>query len=273
LPQDSHPSLPSRSRVKNRSGTESGPAYPIESVGNALALLLLYKDRHAIRVAEASDALGVARSTAHRLLAMLQHYGLVRQNPRTRAYHAGSALVELGAAVSAEVDVQAAVRPLLEKLVDELGETAHVCTLRGRDSIFLGCVESPKALRSGDRTGTALPAYATSAGKALLAALSDDAVRERFPNETLEPLTRRTIRTRSALLAELRRVRERGFATNVDESESGLWAFGCAIRGRSGEVRAAITVSGPGARFRDLDQNRVAAALQAACETAGAEIR
>jgi IclR family acetate operon transcriptional repressor len=273
LPQDSHPSLPSRSRVKNRSGTESGPAYPIESVGNALALLLLYKDRHAIRVAEASDALGVARSTAHRLLAMLQHYGLVRQNPRTRAYHAGSALVELGAAVSAEMDVQAAVRPLLEKLVDELGETAHVCTLRGRDSIFLGCVESPKALRSGDRTGTALPAYATSAGKALLAALSDDAVRERFPNETLEPLTRRTIRTRSALLAELRRVRERGFATNVDESESGLWAFGCAIRGRSGEVRAAITVSGPGARFRDLDQNRVAAALQAACETAGAEIR
>jgi IclR family acetate operon transcriptional repressor len=273
LPQDSQASLPSRSDVKNRSGTEPAPAYPIESVGNALALLLLYKDRHAIRVAEASDALGVARSTAHRLLAMLQHFGFVRQNARTRAYHAGPALMEIGMAVIAEMDVQAAVRPHLEKLVDELGETAHVCALRGRDSVFLGCVESSKALRAGDRTGTALPAYATSAGKALLAALGDDAVRERFPNEILEPLTRRTIRTRSALLAELRRVRERGYATNVDESETGLWAFGRAIRGRGGDVRAAITVSGPAARFRELDQNRVAAALQAACEAAGAEIR
>jgi IclR family transcriptional regulator, acetate operon repressor len=259
--------------VKNRSGTEAAPAYPIESVGNALALLLLYKDRHAIRVAEASDALGVARSTAHRLLAMLQHFGFVRQNARTRAYHAGPALVEIGMAVIAEMDVQAAVRPHLEKLVDELGETAHVCALRGRDSVFLGCVESPKALRAGDRTGTMLPAYATSAGKALLAELGEETVRERFPNETLDPLTRRTIRTRTALLAELRRVRERGFATNVDESESGLWAVGRAIRGRAGDVRAAITVSGPAARFRELDQNRVAAALQAACEAAGAEIR
>jgi DNA-binding IclR family transcriptional regulator len=235
--------------------------------------LLLYKDRHAIRVAEASDALGVARSTAHRLLAMLQHFGFVRQNARTRAYHAGPALMEIGMAVIAEMDVQAAVRPHLEKLVDDLGETAHVCALRGRDSVFLGCVESSKALRAGDRTGTALPAYATSAGKALLAALGDDRVRERFPNEILEPLTRRTIRTRTALLAELRRVRERGYATNVDESETGLWAFGRAIRGRSGDVRAAITVSGPAARFRELDQNQVAAALQAACEAAGAEIR
>jgi DNA-binding IclR family transcriptional regulator len=88
--------------VKHGPRTETAPAYPIESVGNALALLLLYKDRQAIRVAEASNALGVARSTAHRLLAMLQHFGFVRQNARSRAYHAGPALVEIGMAVIAD---------------------------------------------------------------------------------------------------------------------------------------------------------------------------
>lgn len=259
--------------MKNGLSTATPPAYPIESVGNALALLLLYKERHAIRVAEASDALGVARSTAHRLLAMLQHFGFVRQDAKTRAYHAGPALVEIGMAVIAEIDIRTAVRPHLEALVAEVGETVHVCALRGRDSVFLGCVESPKAVRSGDRSGTALPAYATSAGKALLAELGDDAVRERFPQETLEPLTRRTIRTRTALLAELKRVRERGYATNIDESESGLAAMGRVIRGKGGEVRAAITVSGPAARFRELDQNHIAAALRAACDAAGTEIR
>ena len=259
--------------MKNGLSTAAPPAYPIESVGNALALLLLYKERHAIRVAEASEALGVARSTAHRLLAMLQHFGFVRQDARTRAYHAGPALVELGMAVIAEIDIRTAVRPHLEALVAEVGETVHVCALRGRDSVFLGCVESPKAVRTGDRSGTALPAYATSAGKALLAELSDDAVRERFPQEMLQPLTRRTIRTRTALLGELKRVRERGYATNTDESENGLAAIARVIRGKSGEVRAAITVSGPAARFRNLDQNHIAAALQAACDAAAAEIR
>ena len=249
------------------------PAYPIESVANALRLLLVFRDRPAIRVAEAGRYLGVARSTAHRLLAMLAQFGLAVQDPRTRAYRAGPALIALGTAVTANEDIQTALRPYLETLVSTFGETVHLCTLRGSDVAFLAGVESSKALRAGDRTGTVLPAHATSAGKALLAVLGDSAVLERFPRETLPGLTQRTIRTRSALLRELQHVRERGFALNNAESEAGLAAVSCVVYSRDGEPRGAITISGPEARLRNADRGRMVAAMRNACDAASAAIR
>jgi DNA-binding IclR family transcriptional regulator len=249
------------------------PAYPIESVANALKLLLVFRDRPAIRVAEAGRALGVARSTAHRLLAMLVQFGFVVQDAETRAYHAGPALVAIGTAVTANEDMQTAVRPYLEKLVSTFGETVHVCTLRGNDVVFLAGVESSKALRAGNRTGTVLPAHATSGGKALLAVLGDAAVLERFPREALPGLTRRTIRTRTALLRELQNVRERGFAINNAESEAGLAAVSCVVYSRTGEPRGAITISGPEARLRTIDRARMIGAMRNACDAASATIR
>lgn len=247
--------------------------YPIESVANALKLLLLFRDRPAIRVADAGRYLGVARSTAHRLLAMLAQFGFAVQDPKTRAYHAGPALVAIGSSVTANDDIRSAARPHMEALVSTFGETVHVCTLRGGDIAFLSSVESSKALRVGDRSGTVLPAYATSAGKALLAILGDAAVRERFPDEMLPALTRKTIRTRTALLRELQNVRERGFAINNAESEAGITALGCAIYNRAGEPRGALVMSMPEARFRAADLTRIAAALRNACDAVSSSIR
>ena len=244
----------------------AGPNYPIESVANALRLLLAFKDRRSVGVSEAARELGVARSTAHRLLAQLAHFEFVSQDARTKTYTAGPALSDLGRIVAAHDDVQAAAHRYLVSLVETFGETAHLCVMQGQDVLFVDGEESNKALRSGNRVGTALPAYATSGGKVLLAALRDDAVRERYPAETLHAVTRRTIRTRSALLAELHAVRARGYATNNGESEPGLSAISALIRSRDGAPRAALTMAGPETRFRHLDLDRMAAAIQAACQ-------
>src|ERR1700749_5008985 len=93
------------------------PAYPIGSVASALQLLLVFREPPAIRVAEAGRLLGVARSTAHRQLAMLAHFGFVVQNDKTHAYHPGPALVEIGTALAATEDVRTAALPQLESLV------------------------------------------------------------------------------------------------------------------------------------------------------------
>jgi IclR family acetate operon transcriptional repressor len=258
--------------VKNASETAE-PAYPVASVGRALTLLLLFRERSTIRVADAARLLGVAGSTAHRLLSMLAHFGLLVQVAQTRAYSAGPTLLELGIAVTSNDDIQAAMRPHLESLASTFGETVHVCTRRGAEVNFLACVESSRALRAGSRTGTVLPAHAVSAGKALLATLPDSAVLELYPRETLPALTRRTLRTRTALLADLRLVRERGFAVNEAESEPGLVALSCVVNSRRGEPRGAITISGPEARMRNADRLRMVAAMRAACDAAGAMIR
>jgi len=235
-------------------------------------LLLAFKERPAVGVSEAARELGVARSTAHRLLAQLAHFGFVAQDARTKIYTAGPALFELGAVVVVHDDVQAAAHRYLTSLVATFGETVHLCVLQGQDVRFIDGVESAKALRSGNRAGTLLPAHATSSGKVLLAALRDEAVRERYPDEALPAVTRRTIRTRTALLAELHAVRSRGYATNNGESEPGLSAISCLIRTSSGAPRAALTMAGPETRFRHLDLDRMAAAMQAAAQATSAAL-
>ena len=252
---------------------DPGPNYPIESVSNALRLLLAFKERPNVGVSEAARELGVARSTAHRLLAQLAHFDFVTQDSRTKTYIAGAALFDLGQVVAVHDDVEAAAHRYLVSLVATFGETAHLCVMQANDIRFLDGVESAKALRSGNRAGTVLPAHATSGGKVLLAALRDEVVRERYPDETLHTLTRRTIRTRSALIAELHTVRARGYATNNGESEAGLSALSCLIRSRNGAPRAAMTIAGPETRFRHLDLDRIAAALQAACQATSAALR
>lgn len=243
----------SASRTKNvLPGHEPSllPSYPIESVGNALKLLLMLRDQRAIRVAEASDALGVARSTAHRLFAMLQFYGFVVQDPSSRAYVAGPALVEVGLSVVGEMDVRGRARPYLEALRDEVDETVHLAVLQGTNVLFLDSVEGTRAVRVGGRVGAVMPAHITSLGKALLAELPLDEIRRLYPADRPAPggsTGKGSMRTH--LEAELAQTRARGYASNFGESEDGLSAVGVVIRDRLGRARAAISVSAPVARI------------------------
>ena len=246
------------------------PNYPIESVDRALTLLGLFKERHTLRLSDAAETLGVAKSTAHRLLAMLAHHGFVEQEAATRLYHVGPGLVQIGLAVTGSFDVRAIVRPYLDALVAEIDETAHLVTLRAKEMVFLDGVESTKPLRAADRTGTSLPAHTTAGGKALLAHLPDAALRSLYPEHRLVRRTPKSCRSRKALFEELRSVRERGYAHNDGESEPELAAYATAIRGRSGHARVAIVISGPAARIVAAGQRQIVPALARVASTLAA---
>ena len=165
-----------------RPESETGPAYPIASVNNALLLLLLFREQPRVRLTDACKYLGVAHSTAHRLLAMLAHHGFVQQEPVTRAYIAGPALVEVGLAVVGSLNVREQARPVMEELAAELGETVHLGVLEGNQVRYVDAVESERALRVVARTGTLVPAHCTSLGKALLGQMTDDQVAAAVPH-------------------------------------------------------------------------------------------
>ena len=240
----------------------AGPRYPIDSVGNALKLLLMLRERPAIGVSEASRHLGVARSTAHRLLAELAHHGFVQQVPDTRTYTAGPALVEVGLAALRESDVRVTARPFIEELVRELDETVHLVTLRGAQVLFVDCVEGTRALRAASRTGTELPAHCTAGGKALLAEFPAEHVRELYPGKRLEQMTPNSIGTLPALLAELADVGERAYAVNHEESEAKLRAVAVAIKDARGHARAAITLAAPDHRLTPAMEAGIAASMR-----------
>ncbi len=248
------------------------PAYPIESVDKALALLLLLRDRRALSVSEASRELGVAASTAHRLLAMLQYRGFVAQEPTTRAYTLGPVLAELGLAAVRGMDIRSQARPAMERLVAEVGETVHLGVLRGTDVLFQESVESAKALRVADRTGMTLPAHASAVGKALLAGLSKSQLHILYPDDALPAFRPNTIIHREELELALAVVRERGYATNADESEAGVSGVAAPIRDSFGQVCAALTVSAPTSRLTEEQVASIAPATINAAEDIGSRL-
>jgi IclR family transcriptional regulator, acetate operon repressor len=226
------------------------PAYPIASVDNALRLLRLFREHPRVRLSDASDHLGVAHSTAHRLLAMLAYHGFVRQERDSRAYVAGPALVEIGLAAVRRMDIRLHARPVLEELAAELAETVHLAVLEGATVRYLDAVESSRALRVAARTGAALPANCTASGKAMLAELPDAEVAALFSDAAALPgLTRRSVTRPAELARELRLVRERGYALNSEESEDGVASVGVAVRGPQGGPAAALVLSAPVTRL------------------------
>jgi DNA-binding IclR family transcriptional regulator len=236
------------------------PAYPIGSVENALRLLRMLRDRPSIRVAEAADELSVARSTAHRLLAMLQAYELVTQDPESRAYRPGPLLAELGLATLRHDDMLTMLHPFLEELSSTLNETAHLIVLEGPNCRFVDSIESKHALRTTARIGVVYPAYLTSGGKVLLAELADDELRRLYPQRRLPQLTDRSPASRKQLLEELERIRAAGYATNFGESELGIHAVAMVVRTSAGRPAAAMAVSAPEQR---LPESRVPELVEA----------
>ena len=240
------------------------PAYPIASVNNALRLLLLFRGQPRVRLSEASEHLGVAHSTAHRLLAMLAYHGFVRQEPESRAYIAGPALVEIGLAAVSQLDIRRHARPALERLAGTLGETVHLAVLEGGNVRYLDAVESSRALRVASRTGSVLAASCTASGKALLAALPEAEVSAMFADRAALPrLTPRSITSRPALLAELRQVRADGCAVNREESEEGVASVAVAVRGPRPAPGVALTVSAPVSRMTEEATARIKKELHA----------
>ncbi len=257
------------SAVQNKS-----PAYPIGSVHNALRLLLMFRTQPLIRVTDAGDALGVGRSTAHRLLTTLQHHGFVEQDTDTRAYRAGPALAEIGLAIVREDGLRQHMRPFMERLRDEVTETIQLVVLQGAQCLFIETVESHRPLRTASRVGITVPAHCLSGGKAMLAELPLERLRELYPDPEVPTATAFSITTREALEADLELVRRRGYATNFGESEAEIGSIGVTVHDAEGRARAGIAVSGPlsrvnGSRHEEVEAIAAAARRMADAASAG----
>ncbi len=248
------------------------PQYPIESVDNALKLVLLLGERAEIRMSEASRYLGVASSTAHRLLAMLQYRGFVRQDPVSKAYRPGPALTGVAFAIFGRLDIPAIATPIMRDLSERLRESVHVGMLDGANVRFLAAVEGPAAVRVASRLGRTLPAHCTSTGKALLAQLTEAELRQLLPHEQLHRVTPHSIASRSELEEELCRTRRRGYAANREESEEGVASVAVPVPTRAPGLRLALNAAAPRHRLAKSQYPAVADALRVAAQQIGDQL-
>jgi DNA-binding IclR family transcriptional regulator len=239
----------------------------LESADNILRLMLLLSERQRVRVSDAATHLGVARSTAHRLLSALSYRDFAVQDAH-KAYRPGPAFNRLVLPGPSPQDLRTVLRGHLRALHDELGETCHLMVLEGNGSRFLDCVECTHVLRVGSRVGMLLPAHCTSGGKALLAELSAAQLTALYPRELPGAPGGVPVQL-NALRRQLAGIRRRGYATNFEESDRGIVAAGACVRDSAGRAVAALAVAAPSARCPRSRVPALAAAGVAAAERAG----
>lgn len=216
----------------------------LRSVSNALEILHLLRARGPMRVSEIASEMGIGLSTAHRLVATLREQRFVRQQPDGKRYELGSAMLFSSEVTALQHCVNVSAR-IMEQLQERVNETVHLSVLRGDRCLFAASVESQRMVRVTSRVGQGPLAHTAAGGKVLLAALSDERLRELFPSEELPASTERSLRSRTALLAELAVVREQGFARNIGESEGDMYALAVPVRRPSGEIIASLTIAAP----------------------------
>ncbi len=198
-----------------------------------------------------SARLGLNKTTAHRLLAALESESLVERNPERGTYRLGAGTVALGVQALAGSALRLRVRPALERLASESGETATLEVLLEGDVVILDEVEGRHMVGATGNTGTRWPAHATSTGKCILAELTQNWPLPRSGG--LPAITARTLTSGPELDAELERTRSRGYAVAVDELEEGFTGVAAVIRDPGGRIRGALSLSGPTSR---LDEER-----------------
>ncbi len=227
------------------------PPYAVTSVDHALRTATMLQLEGALTVAEVADRLGVARSTAHRLLQMLVYRDFAVQDER-RAYHAGPVLELAAHSRSRTSALRAAALPHLERLVGLAEESANLCIRTGDTTRFIASVECMRSLRVGSREGMVFPAHKTTAGLLLLAELPPDELAALYDGKEDLPRFR----------AELGRVRRSGFAVNQSRSERGVVAIGVPVRVRDGTAVAGLSLSMPSGRYDRQALPSLVAALQ-----------
>ncbi|MEX5303005.1 IclR family transcriptional regulator [Kocuria sabuli] len=213
-------------------------------------------------LSELSAAVQLPLPTIHRLLRTLVPSGYVRQLP-SRNYALGPRLILLGEAAGRQFG--SAARTRLDELVHELGESANMAVLDGREVVYIAQAQSSRSMRMFTEVGRRADTHDTGVGKAMLATLPDERVRAIVGTAGLSTPTPKSIGSLEGLFEDLGRIRERGYAIDDEETELGVRCYAVAVPGAP--TPTAVSVSGPVSRMDEEFRRRAVPLL---CRTAEA---
>jgi len=241
--------------VANESGT-AGPAevavsppgsrYTVQSVARALRLIDVVAEGpdEGLTLSEIARALGVSKSTAFALAHTLLDGGYLRATEAGPRYHLGLSLVRLGDVSSDRFPLGPRCRPILHELAARTGLTTRAAMNDACRPIFLERVNAPGAIRFHTPLGVPEAAHVSSAGKAILATLTDVEVAEVVARTGLPRRTRKTITTLAELQIDLAATRRRGYAVDDEEDVEGVFCVGAPFFDHSGACAGAISATG-----------------------------
>jgi DNA-binding IclR family transcriptional regulator len=246
----------------------------LSSLEKGLVILReLAASERGLSAAELAQVTGLNRTTIYRLCDILRRgdwLQRVGEEADTSRIDLGPAMHGLAVLVTSKYDTEAKLRPIVDGLAHSLGETVHVGVLEQSQVVHVARALPDSGLNMAARIGSREPAHAAGLGKALLATLSDEDVLRRYSDEELLTRTPNTIGSRTELLQNLATIRERGYATDDEESGVGVMCIAAPVFAPNGQALFAVSVTSMPQRFEGDRFDQILQAVQGAASLATA---
>ncbi|TLX53023.1 IclR family transcriptional regulator [Stutzerimonas nosocomialis] len=213
------------------------------SLARGLAVVNAFQERKRhLTIAQISHRTEIPRAAVRRCLYTLMQLGYVTTDGRT--YSLLPKVLTLGHAYLSSTPLAVSAQPFLDRISERLHEACNLATLEGEQVLYLARSAIPQRLISVDLSvGSRLPAYCTSMGRVLLAALDDESLRDYLASAELLPKTSRTLHRPDELWDCLQKVRQQGWCLVDQELEQGLRSIAVPVYDSTGHVLAAMNVS------------------------------
>jgi len=238
----------------------------VHGVQRGFSVLMAFEGSTSLTTNQVAALTGLTRAVAWRYLLTLEQLGYVAQTDT--GFTLTPRVLDLGFAALSGLTLADVARPVMARIVQISGESCSLTALQGHDVLYLERVTANRLMTTRLTVGSRLPAHSTAMGRVLLAHLPPDRLAEYFATATLTALTDRTVSDKSTLKTQLREIRERGWAANDGEAESGVRAVAVPIYDRTGAVVAAINSAAHASRvsMRELMNRHLPMLLEAAKE-------
>jgi DNA-binding IclR family transcriptional regulator len=259
-----------RTIVKNGAGVD-GREPPRAPVRAMQVIETLAQTRAAMSLAGLSAQLALPKTSLMHLLRALEAAGYVRRSEG--GYKLAQRSFRLAAAIGTSTVFEEVAADVLQSLRDATQETTLLGAFSadGGFAVYTDRRASPQAVRFAPEVGEQRPLYSSGVGKLLLAFSDPEVVAAYLKSVKLVPHARRTLRTKAALMEALARIRAEGIAVSIDEMADGGSAIAAPVLGAQGEIRAALVIAAPTARFLTHREKLEALLRKGAQELSGSQ--
>jgi len=216
----------------------------VQSIDRAFDILeLLSKETRGVAITEIGRRLNLHKSTVHRLLSSLRDRGYAEKDAVSGNYKLGLRFVDLASLYLNSLELKTEASPFLHELTQMTGQTTFLAIKDGAEAVYIDKAETFDSLRRYTIIGKRVPLHASSLGKAMLSGCSDEEIERIYPDRDLLMLTKKTLPTIDDLMAEIRRIRDRGWSTDDEENERGTYCVGAPVFDYRDRVIAAVSTA------------------------------
>ena len=221
---------------------------------------------------ELAKELGVDKSTASRLVVTLANYDMVRLNALNKKYHLGFRILTLSDSIERNIDIISLAKPHMYKLSEQIGESVHICSVTDDAVYVIDQVRSKRAYSLSATIGMIEPWHCSAVGKCILAYKDESFIKMMLERFGMHRYTKNTIVDVDAMLEEVGRIREAGYAVDNEEIALGVRCIAAPIFKFGGQVSYSMGISGPTANITRAKIADYAACVVDICRTFSKEL-